>query len=74
MVSSVADFFSLRSFFLSEESIGRNRGEMACALLGELNSDVTGNFVDDNVEQLVNNSPSFFDEFQLVIANDLSEK
>ena len=47
---------------------------MACALISELNSDVTGNFVDDSVEQLVNSSSSFFDEFQLVIVNDLSEK
>ncbi|CAG0913132.1 unnamed protein product [Notodromas monacha] len=62
------------NFFLNKQSIGKNRGEMACGLLSELNSDVRGNFVDDSVEQLLVNSPSFFDEFQLIVANDLSEK
>ena len=33
------------SFFLEETSIGRPRGEEACALIGEMNPDVRGTYI-----------------------------
>ncbi|KAG8437603.1 hypothetical protein GDO86_008349, partial [Hymenochirus boettgeri] len=42
-------------------------------LLQELNDDVTGNFVPERPEQLLDRDPSFFCKFSLVIASQLSE-
>ena len=35
------------SFFLLVDSIGKSRAQVATELLGELNDDVTGNFVEE---------------------------
>jgi amyloid beta precursor protein binding protein 1 len=35
------------SFFLEESSIGRPRGEQACALISEMNPDVRGTFINE---------------------------
>lgn len=37
-------------------------------LLNELNQDVTGDFVDDNIESILLNQPDFFQPFSVVVA------
>ncbi|KAI2662480.1 NEDD8-activating enzyme E1 regulatory subunit [Labeo rohita] len=57
------------NFFLTSSSIGKNRAQAATELLQELNSDVSGNFV----EELLDNDPEFFHRFSLVIGVQLPE-
>lgn len=61
------------NFFLSHSSIGKNRAQAATELLQELNSDVSGNFVEESPDQLLDNDPEFFQRFSLVIAVHLPE-
>lgn len=43
-------------------------------MLLELNIDVTGDFIDEEPEQILSNSPDFFNNFTVVVATSLSEK
>jgi NEDD8-activating enzyme E1 regulatory subunit len=43
-------------------------------MLLELNPDVRGAYVDESVEQLLNNSPDFFSNFTVVYAVSLPER
>uniref|UniRef100_A0A8K9UMV6 NEDD8-activating enzyme E1 regulatory subunit n=1 Tax=Oncorhynchus mykiss TaxID=8022 RepID=A0A8K9UMV6_ONCMY len=61
------------NFFLSNNSIGRNRAQAATELLQELNTDVSGNFVEESPEKLLDNDPEFFHRFTLVIGVQLPE-
>ncbi|XP_065145361.1 NEDD8-activating enzyme E1 regulatory subunit [Paramisgurnus dabryanus] len=61
------------NFFLSNNSIGKNRAQAANELLQELNSDVSGNFVEETPDKLLDNDPEFFHRFSLVIGVQLSE-
>ncbi|XP_060109867.1 NEDD8-activating enzyme E1 regulatory subunit isoform X2 [Heteronotia binoei] len=61
------------SFFLQRSNIGQNRAQCATELLQELNSDVSGNFVEENPDTLLGNDPSFFCRFNVVIATQLPE-
>ncbi|XP_073515270.1 NEDD8-activating enzyme E1 regulatory subunit [Phyllobates terribilis] len=61
------------NFFLNRESIGKSRAQTSMELLQELNEDVTGDYVAENPEQLLDSDPSFFCKFTLVIATQLSE-
>ncbi|CAL8246966.1 unnamed protein product [Lota lota] len=61
------------NFFLSQNSIGRNRAQAATELLQELNSDVSGNFVEESADQLLDNDPEFFHRFSIVIGVQLPE-
>ena len=51
---------------------------MSCStvkrLLSELNPEVSGDCVDESVEQVLNNRPDFLTNFDLVIATEISEK
>lgn len=67
-------YFSFRSFFLDTDSLGKSRAEVATRILLELNPDVRGDFVDESVEQLLNNSPDFFENFTVVYAVSLPER
>lgn len=62
------------SFFLEPDSIGKSRAEVATKMLLELNPDVRGAYVDETVEQLLNNSPDFFSNFTVVYAVSLPER
>ncbi|OXB84035.1 UNVERIFIED_CONTAM: hypothetical protein H355_015546 [Colinus virginianus] len=73
------------NFFLQKSHIGQSRAQSATELLQELNSDVSGNFVDEflfcfffpmtqSPEKLLDNDPSFFNRFNLVVATQLSER
>ncbi|XP_010583546.1 PREDICTED: NEDD8-activating enzyme E1 regulatory subunit [Haliaeetus leucocephalus] len=61
------------NFFLQKSHIGQNRAQSATELLQELNSDVSGNFVEESPEKLLDNDPSFFNRFNLVVATQLPE-
>ncbi|XP_062474227.1 NEDD8-activating enzyme E1 regulatory subunit isoform X2 [Pezoporus occidentalis] len=61
------------NFFLQKKHIGKNRGQSATELLQELNNDVSGNYVEESPEVLLDNNPSFFNCFNLVVATQLSE-
>uniref|UniRef100_A0A673YBZ6 NEDD8-activating enzyme E1 regulatory subunit n=1 Tax=Salmo trutta TaxID=8032 RepID=A0A673YBZ6_SALTR len=61
------------NFFLSNNSIGRNRAQAATELLQELNTDVSGNFVEESPDKLLDNDPEFFHRFTLVIGVQLPE-
>ncbi|XP_040185601.1 NEDD8-activating enzyme E1 regulatory subunit isoform X2 [Rana temporaria] len=61
------------NFFLTTSRIGKSRAETAMELLQELNEDVTGNFVSQHPEQLLDTDPSFFNKFTLVIGTQLPE-
>jgi hypothetical protein len=54
--------------------VGKSRAEIATKVLLELNSDVRGDYVDESVEQLLNNSPDFFSNFTVVYAVSLPER
>ena len=62
------------NFFLDHESLNQSRGSVAARLLLELNPEVTGDCVDENVDQVLTNRPDFFTSFDLVIATEISEK
>uniref|UniRef100_A0AAR2LIJ7 NEDD8-activating enzyme E1 regulatory subunit n=1 Tax=Pygocentrus nattereri TaxID=42514 RepID=A0AAR2LIJ7_PYGNA len=61
------------NFFLSSDSIGKNRAQAATEFLQELNSDVSGNFVEESPDKLLDNDPEFFHRFSLVIGVQLPE-
>uniref|UniRef100_A0A8C2W9G7 NEDD8-activating enzyme E1 regulatory subunit n=1 Tax=Cyclopterus lumpus TaxID=8103 RepID=A0A8C2W9G7_CYCLU len=61
------------NFFLSNNSIGKNRAQAATELLQELNSDVSGNFVEESPNKLLDNNPEFFNRFTIVIGVQLPE-
>ncbi|XP_062327622.1 NEDD8-activating enzyme E1 regulatory subunit [Osmerus eperlanus] len=61
------------NFFLSNNNIGKNRAQAATELLQELNSDVSGNFVEESPDKLLDNDPEFFHRFNLVVAVQLPE-
>ncbi|ESO96926.1 hypothetical protein LOTGIDRAFT_231724 [Lottia gigantea] len=62
------------NFFLLRDSIGTPRGKIACELLSELNEDVVGDFVEESTSNLIENNPSFFTSFSIVIATNMDEK
>ncbi|XP_024943494.1 NEDD8-activating enzyme E1 regulatory subunit isoform X2 [Cephus cinctus] len=62
------------SFFLDSESISKSRAQVATQMLLELNPDVRGDYVDEGPEQILSNSPDFFNNFAVVVATALPEK
>ncbi|XP_069509303.1 NEDD8-activating enzyme E1 regulatory subunit isoform X2 [Ambystoma mexicanum] len=61
------------NFFLQRSSIGKNRAQNVMELLQELNQDVSGHFVEESPETLLDNNPSFFCRFSVVVATQLPE-
>ncbi|KAL3065605.1 hypothetical protein OYC64_015709 [Pagothenia borchgrevinki] len=61
------------NFFLTNNSIGKNRAQAATELLQELNTDVSGNFVEESPDKLLDNDPEFFHRFSIVIGVQLPE-
>ncbi|XP_013393468.1 NEDD8-activating enzyme E1 regulatory subunit isoform X2 [Lingula anatina] len=62
------------NFFLDKDKIGESRAQVATDLLLELNEDVTGNFMEESPELLLERNPEFFDTFTIVVAVDLPER
>ena len=61
------------NFFLSFDAIGSSRGQCAVCLLQELNTEVKGNYVDEDVEAVLATNPDFFTQFTVVIATEVPE-
>lgn len=65
--------FLFRSFFLDVASVGQSRAKCSMQLLQELNPDVSGDYVDDNIESVLEQNPDFFKTFAVVVATELKE-
>ncbi|KAA8908849.1 hypothetical protein FN846DRAFT_777021 [Sphaerosporella brunnea] len=48
------------NFFLDDDSVGKSRAERTAALLGELNPDVEGDYIEDSFSNLVATKPELF--------------
>lgn len=61
------------SFFLDGESIGKSKAEVATFFLLELNPDVHGDYIDESLQRIIENNPSFFNSFSVVVGTALTE-
>ncbi|XP_031558271.1 NEDD8-activating enzyme E1 regulatory subunit-like [Actinia tenebrosa] len=59
------------NFFLEKDSLGKSRAECATEFLLELNADVSGDFIEEAPERLLENNKEFFKSFAVVIATQL---
>ena len=62
------------NFFLTGDSVGQSRGEVAARLLLEMNHEVRGDCRQDTVENILEADPDFLQSFTLVIACGCSDK
>ena len=62
------------NFFLTGDSVGQSRGEVAARLLLEMNHEVRGDCRQDTVESILEADPDFLLSFNLVIACGCSDK
>eukprot|EP01100_Stratorugosa_tubuloviscum_P003647 TRINITY_DN1888_c0_g1_i1.p1 TRINITY_DN1888_c0_g1~~TRINITY_DN1888_c0_g1_i1.p1 ORF type:complete len:521 (-),score=235.08 TRINITY_DN1888_c0_g1_i1:106-1668(-) len=61
------------NFFVTTDSIGQSRAAVTSNLLQELNELVSANFVDEDPEKLIAETPEFFTKFTVVIVCELNE-
>ncbi|KAK7601866.1 hypothetical protein V9T40_009307 [Parthenolecanium corni] len=61
------------NFFLDENDIGKSKAEAVTRFLLELNPDVHGDFIDESLQRIIENNPSFFNSFNVVVGTALSE-
>ncbi|KAK9757273.1 hypothetical protein RND81_01G153100 [Saponaria officinalis] len=62
------------NFMVDESSLGESKAKSVCAFLQELNDAVKAKFIEEYPEKLIENNPSFFSQFTLVIATQLVEE
>lgn len=62
------------NFFLEPTSIGQSRAKHCTQFLQELNPDVNGEYIDENVDTIIANNPEFFKNFSVVVSCSVSEK
>lgn len=62
------------NFFLEPSSLGLPRAKCCTQFLQELNPDVNGEYIDENVDTIIANNPEFFKNFSVVVACGLNEK
>ena len=62
------------NFFLESTSIGQSRAKYCTQYLQELNPDVNGEYIDENVDAIIANNPEVFKNFSVVITCGLNEK
>ncbi|EEB19276.1 NEDD8-activating enzyme E1 regulatory subunit, putative [Pediculus humanus corporis] len=62
------------NFFLLADSCGKSRAEVTNQLLVELNPDVHGDYIDEDIEQVLENNPEFLNNFSIIVATELKEK
>lgn len=62
------------NFFLEPSSLGQSRAKNCTQFLQELNPDVNGEYIDENVDTIIANNPEFFKNFSVVVSCGLSEK
>lgn len=61
------------NFFVTEDTVGEYRAQVACKLFCEMNPDVQGHFRTDHVSQVLKSDPTYFLKFSLVIASNVPE-
>lgn len=61
------------NFFVSHEHIGESKSQAAMEFLQELNTEVKGNFIDEDFETVLSTDVHFFSQFTVVIACDLHD-
>lgn len=59
------------NFFVSREHVGKSRSQVAMQLLQELNTQVKGNFIDEDFEVVLSTDINFFSQFTVVVSCDL---
>lgn len=59
------------NFFVTSERVGSNRGVTAAELLSELNSTVNTNVCTEPLGTIIENSPDYFNQFNIVIATGI---
>ena len=62
------------NFFLTADSVGGSRGEVAARLLAEMNHEVRGETRQESVETILDSDPGYLNTFTLVIATGCSDK
>lgn len=62
------------NFFLEPSSLGQSRAKCCTQYLQELNPDVNGESIDENIDAIMTNNSDFFQNFSVVIACGLYEK
>ncbi|KAL4234507.1 NEDD8-activating enzyme E1 regulatory subunit [Mactra antiquata] len=62
------------NFFLTKDSIGQSRAKFATEYLSELNEDVSGDFMEEHPESLLESNSDFFSQFTIVVATNLCER
>ena len=60
------------NFFVSGKYLGESRSECVARLLQRLN-DVKGDYIEEDIEDILNANPTFFSQFTVVIATSLPE-
>lgn len=61
------------NFFLDMDSVGKGRAACAVELLVELNSQVKGFAVEEDVGSILARNPSFFKQFSVVVASEMHQ-
>jgi len=61
------------NFFLDTSCIGKSKAQATMEYLRELNEDVKGHYDERSPEYLIEESPTFFDQFTMVIATSLND-
>ena len=59
------------NFFVSHEHVGKSKSEVTMELLQELNTQVKGNFIDQDFEMILSADADFFAQFTVVVACNL---
>eukprot|EP00878_Enallax_costatus_P020102 GHUV01021234.1.p1 GENE.GHUV01021234.1~~GHUV01021234.1.p1 ORF type:complete len:521 (+),score=136.35 GHUV01021234.1:1712-3274(+) len=62
------------NFLIDSSRMGRSRAQVVTDLLKEMNDSVSGSYVEDAPEDLLENHPQFLDNFDLVIATQMREQ
>lgn len=61
------------NFFVSNDHVGKPRSQVAVSLLQELNMEVKGIPIDEDLEAVLSTDKNFFSKFSVVIVSDLNE-
>uniref|UniRef100_A0A674MC86 NEDD8-activating enzyme E1 regulatory subunit n=1 Tax=Takifugu rubripes TaxID=31033 RepID=A0A674MC86_TAKRU len=72
VLPGIGAFTIVDGHVVTGEDVG-NKAQAATELLQELNSDVSGNFVEESPDKLLDNDPEFFHRFSIVIGVQLPE-
>ena len=57
---------------MDESSLGQSKAKCVCSFLQELNDAVKAKFIEEYPEALIDTNPSFFSQFTLVVATQVS--